>query len=291
MEIALDVVSQVSEQRERVRASLSRIKHKVAVMSGKGGVGKSVVTANLALALADKGFSVGILDADVDGPSIPRMLGVGEQRLGIEAGRVIPPAAIFNIRVASVALLLSDEETAVTWGGPNQSAFAWRGAMEMSTIREFLSDVQWGDRDLMLIDLPPGTAQLHSLVDLVPELAGAIVVTIPSRVAQATVKRSIDFARKLGVPLIGLVKNMDGFLCPQCATPIDLFPSGDAREIVADYGLPFVTSVPFDPSLARCSDRGSPYLLLFGDSPAAEAFRSIAGRIADFLERPPSPGL
>lgn len=274
--MALDVVSQVLKQREMVRSTLSRIKHKVAVMSGKGGVGKSAVTANLALALAQRGFSVGVLDADIDGPSIPRMLGAGGQRLGIEAGKVVPASAMLNIRVISMALLLSSEDTAVAWQGPEGSAFAWRGAMEMSTIREFLSDVDWGALDLLLIDLPPGTQQLHNLVELVPELAGVIMVTIPSQVAEATVRRSIDFARQLGVPVIGLVKNMDGLLCPRCAESVELFPGGDAPGLASDCAPDFTARVPFDPSLARCSDKGDPYLLLFGDSPVTRAFQSIA---------------
>lgn len=282
MEAGSGVVRQVLEQRDRVRAGLSRVKHKMAIMSGKGGVGKSAVAANLALALAHRGFRLGVLDADIDGPSIPRMLGVDGQRLGIAAGKVAPALAMFHIKVASMALLLPNEETAVTWEGPKQSPFAWRGAMEMSTIREFLSDVDWGELDLLLIDLPPGTEALHNLVELVPELAGVIMVTIPSQVAEATVRRSIDFVRKLEVPLIGLVRNMDGLLCPQCATPIELFPSGDASGITSGT-LPFLVRVAFDPRLARCSDKGAPYLLLFGDSPVAGAFQGLAERIAEFL--------
>lgn len=289
MEAGSGVVRQVLEQRDRVRAGLSRIKHKVAIMSGKGGVGKSAVTANLALALAQRGFSVGVLDADIDGPSIPRILGAGGQRLGIEVGKVTPATAMLNIKVISMGLLLSSEDTAVAWQGPDGSAFAWRGAMEMSTIREFLSDVNWGALDLLLIDLPPGTQQLHNLVELAPEMAGVVMVTIPSQVAEATVRRSMDFARQLGVPVIGLVKNMDGLLCPRCAESVELFPGSDAPGLASDWPAPFTARVPFDPSLARCSDKGEPYLLLFGDSPVTRAFHSMAEETAGFLELLPSP--
>ncbi len=282
MQSESDVIRQVSEQIERVNARMGKIKHKVAVMSGKGGVGKTVVTANLALALASQGYDVGAIDVDINGPALPKMLGVQRQQLNIGAEGALPAIGPLNIKVMSMDLILEDDETPVIWDGPEQSRFVWRSAMEMSTIREFLSDIEWGELDILLMDLPPGTHQLSNISQLIPNLAGVIMVTIPSEVSFLIVKKSAAFARELGVPVIGLIENMSGFVCPKCGTETALFNS-DREKISDDLGMSLLGKIPFDPRLSICSDGTVPFVIEHTDSPAGRAFIQIADKIKGYL--------
>ncbi|HKB26996.1 MAG TPA: P-loop NTPase [Methylomirabilota bacterium] len=245
----------------------------VAVVSGKGGVGKSSVTAGLACAWALGGARVGVLDADLNGPSMAKMLGVRGQRLTFAAGGVEPPRTGLGVKVVSMDLLLPSDAAPLVWDAATQAeAHTWRGTMEANALREFLADTNWGDLDLLLLDLPPGTDRLATIAGLVPRLAGSVVVTIPSGVAHLVVLKSITVAAQTGAPVLGLVENMAG-----------LFPGPDAAALARDAGIPFLGRVPFDPALAVACDAGEPFVALAPQSPAAQGLVAIAGELRTAL--------
>lgn len=264
-----DVLGQVLEQQARLRRRLEGVKSIVAVLSGKGGVGKSTLTAALAGCFATSGWRVGVLDADLNGPAMAKMLGVRGRRLQMVADAIEPPVSALGVRVMSMDLLLASDSTPLGWQAPTQAeAHTWRGSMEAQALREFLADTHWGELDALLIDLPPGTERLGPVAGLVPALAGTVVVTIPSEVSHLAVGRSITATRQAGIPVLGLVENMGG-----------LFPGPDAAAFAAEAGVPFLGSVPFDPALAAAADRGEPFAGGLSASPAARAFDAIAARI------------
>jgi ATP-binding protein involved in chromosome partitioning len=268
---------QFLEQVDKVRARMSKIKHKIAVISGKGGVGKSTVTVNLAVAFAVHGHAnrVGILDADIHGPSVPKIMGLTGQRLQVGPPGVLPAIASLGIRVVSMDFLLPDENAPVIWRGP----------LKMTAIRQFLSDVVWGDLDILLIDLPPGTGdEPLSVAQLLPELDGVIMVTIPSEVSQVVVKRAVWFARRLGMPIIGVIENMSGFVCPNCGAKVDIFQSGGGQKIAEELNIPFLGSIPIDPKICQDSDRGLPFIVEHAKSQASKAFMEIVKNIEAFLK-------
>src|SRR4030065_1851466 len=198
------------EQEQKVRERMNKIRHKIAVISGKGGVGKSTVTVNLAMAFAMHGHvnHVGILDADIHGPSVPKMLGIAGQRLQVGPLGAFPASGPLGIKVVSMDFLLPDENSPVIWRGP----------LKMTAIRQFLSDIVWGDLDILSIDLQPGTGdEPLSIAQLLPEMDGVVIVTMPSELSRAVVKKAITFARRLGKPIIGVVENMSGFICTDCS--------------------------------------------------------------------------
>jgi ATP-binding protein involved in chromosome partitioning len=241
----------------------------VAVVSGKGGVGKSSITANLAGACALDGWRVGVLDADLNGPSMAKMLGVRGGKLVVHDGAVEPPRGALGVKVMSMDLLLPSDAAPLTWEAPTQDeAHTWRGTMEANALREFLADTAWGDLDLLLLDLPPGTDRLLTLASLVPVLGGTIVVTIPSDVSQLVVRRSLTAARQGGAPVLGLVENMAG-----------LFRGPDAEALARDAGIPLLGRIPFDPDLAAAADRGEPFVSIAPDRPAAVSLRAIASSL------------
>ena len=273
-----EIQKEIEEERQRLKQNMSKIKHKIAVMSGKGGVGKSTVTVNLAMAFAMQGHvdRVGILDADIHGPSIPRMLGLkgyGFQVLG--PGVVIPAIGPSGIRVVSMDFLLPNDETPVIWRGP----------LKMRAIQQFLADITWGELDFLFVDLPPGTGdEPLSVVQLIPDMDGVIIVTIPSDVSQAVVRKAVTFAKELRVPVIGVIENMSGFVCPKCGTRVDIFKTGGGRKIAEDLGVPFLGSIPIDPQICADSDEGIPFIVRHPDSPASKAFMDIVEKIEKYLE-------
>jgi ATP-binding protein involved in chromosome partitioning len=272
-----NIVEQVAAHQARLAARMAPIRASVAIVSGKGGVGKSSVTSNLAAALAGRGLAVGVLDADLNGPSMGKMLGVRGQTLRIEPDGVHPAVSAEGVRVLSMDLLLPGDDTPVVWEAPTQAeAHTWRGTMEGTALREFLFDTAWGALDILLIDLPPGADRLPTLLDLQPGLTGAVVITIPSGVSHLVVRRAMTLARERGARLLGLVENMAGYACPACGTVGPLFegPGGEATS--AQHGLPFLGRVPFDPRLAAAADRGRPFVLDHGDTPAGRALAGIA---------------
>lgn len=264
-----NIVGQVEAQQARLRERLGRVRAIVAVVSGKGGVGKSSITANLAACFALDGARVGVLDADLNGPSMAKMLGVRGSKLVLHAGGVEPPRNTLGIRVMSMDLLLPSDAAPLVWDAPTQDeAHTWRGTMEANALREFLADTDWGDLDLLLLDLPPGTDRLWTVASLVPALAGTIVVTIPSDVSQLVVRRSMTAAAQCRAPVLGLIENMAG-----------LFPGPDAEVLAREAGTPFLGRVPFDRELAAAADRGEAFVAVAPERDAARALRAIAAMV------------
>jgi ATP-binding protein involved in chromosome partitioning len=277
-----DVAGQVAAQGQRLKARLSEVRYVIAVMSGKGGVGKSAITTNLAAFFAMQGWRVGVVDADINGPSLAKMFGVRDQRPRVAPEGVFPAVGPLGIQVMSMDLFLEADKTPVVWNGPQAETFVWRGTMEMHTVREFLSDVHWGTLDLLLVDLPPGTDRFSTLRDLLPDLHGTVVVTIPSAVSHLIVLKSITLARDLlHTPIIGLVENMTAYCCPTCGDVQPLFaPVPDSES---HLGIPLLGRVPFDPRLAVTGDSGIPYVIAHQETPAGQALRQVGERVQTFL--------
>ena len=268
---------QFLEQEKKLRARMSKIRHKVGVISGKGGVGKSTITVNLAIAFAMHGHtnSVGILDADIHGPTVPKILGLAGQKLQAGPAGVFPALGPMAMKVVSMDFLLPDENAPVIWRGP----------LKMTAIRQFLSDIVWGDLDILFIDLPPGTGdEPLSVAQLLPEMDGVIVATIPSEVSQVVVKKAVTFARRLGMPIIGVIENMSGFVCPNCGVKVDIFQSGGGKKIAEELDIQFLGSIPIDQKISEDSDKGLPFIIQHKDSPASKAFMEIVKKVETFLE-------
>jgi ATP-binding protein involved in chromosome partitioning len=273
-----DIIGQVEAQQGRLRERLASVRAVVAIVSGKGGVGKSALTANLACCLAQSGSRVGVLDADLNGPTMAKMLGVRGQRLVVAPAGVEPPRTSLGVKVMSMDLLLASDSTPLAWDAETQAeAHTWRGSMEASALREFLADTNWGELDVLLLDLPPSTDRLATVASLVERLAGTVVVTIPSDVSHLVVRKSITVAGQLKAPVLGLVENMAG-----------LFPGGDAARLASEAGIPFLGRVPFDPALAAAADRGEPFVAIAPESAAARALTTVAARIRAAIFPPAS---
>jgi len=264
------------EEMNKLRARMDRVKHKVAVMSGKGGVGKSLVTVNLAAALAAQGKRVGVLDADIHGPTVPKMLGMkGAQLEASTEGGIIAPTSPSGIKVASMDFLLPTQDSPVIWRGP----------LKMSAIRQLLSEVEWGDLDYLLIDLPPGTGdEALTVLQLLQDINGVVIVTMPNEVSGQVVEKSVTFAKQLKAPVIGLIENMSYLICPHCGDRIDLFGEGIAEKVAKSMDVPFLGAIPLDPRVAKDSDSGKPFVMENPDSPAAKAFKGIVVEIEKFIE-------
>ena len=249
-----------------LEATLRHIRHPLFVMSGKGGVGKSAVTVNLAVALANKGYSVGILDVDMHGPSIPSLLGL-DAHLAAQGDAVISPVLYKNaIRVVSMDSLLENRDTAVIWRGPKKTA----------AIRQFLSGVAWGKLDYLLIDSPPGTGDEHlAVLQAIPH-ARCIMVTTPQEISLADVRKAIHFLRRVKANLLGLVENMSGLSCPHCGGSIDLFSSGGGERLALERNIPFLGRIPVDPAMLVAADQKIPVVDLPVDTAAKEAFEHLA---------------
>lgn len=277
-----DILGQVVALKERMADRLSRVRHVVAVMSGKGGVGKSTLTTGLASVLAHRGRRVGVLDADLNGPTLARMLGVRGQSLRLTPEGVLPAVGAAGVRVMSMDLFLPDEATPVTWdhpGGLAADTTVWRGTMEATVLRELITDVAWGELDYLFLDLPPGSDRFAAVAGLLPRLSGVVVVTVPALVSQGVVRKAVGAARRRGDPLLGLVENMSGYVCPTCEGLGPLFPGGDAEKMAAALELPLLARIPFDPRLAAGSDAGLPLVLTDPDTPAARALAELAAKL------------
>jgi ATP-binding protein involved in chromosome partitioning len=288
-----NILGQVLAQRARVAARLAPIKHVVAVMSGKGGVGKSALTANLAAALGLQGRAVGVLDADIHGASAAAMLGArGQQVLVAETG-ARPAIGVAGVRVMSMDLFLEGDDTPVTWrhaGGLAADTFVWRGTLEANALREFLADTAWGELDYLLIDMPPGADRFETLLRLVPNLGGALVVTIPSQVSHLVVRRAVAAARQMGGHLLGLVENMAGLAGAEGEISRELFSEAEGHStssgqaFAAEMKVPYLGRVPFDPRLARTTDAGRPFVLEYGETPVGQAILSVVKKLQEGLQ-------
>jgi ATP-binding protein involved in chromosome partitioning len=276
------VVEQITAQMRQVQGRMVGIKHKLVVMSGKGGVGKSMTTVNLALALARMGYKVGLLDVDLNGPCVPRMMGMHGQRLTITPEGALPPIGPLNIKVASMDFFL-DATSPVRWKGPMDLSPVWLGLMEMNVIREFLGDVIWGELDYLLTDLPPGAAadKPPVIAGFIPDLAGAVVVTTPSEVASDVVQKSITYARDMGINVLGVVENMSQYRCPSCGAEHELF-EGNTEAMCEALNVPLLGRIPFDRTLAKTFDKGVP--LLDETYPTLQRYRQIAERVVTLAE-------
>ena len=256
-----------SHEAALIESRMNNIKHKFMVISGKGGVGKTSVSVNLATTLAKQGYKVGILDADIHGPNIPKMLGVEDQKPeGAEDG-IYPIKISENLFVMSIAFFISKKEDAIVWRGP----------MKHSVIKQFLGEVVWGDLDYLIIDLPPGTGdEALSTAHLLKKVDAALVVTTPQEVALLDSKKSITFCREIKIPIIGVVENMSGLSCPHCSKEIELFKIGGGERIANEMKIPFLGRIPLDPELVISSDDGKSFIENHPESNVAKAFAAIA---------------
>jgi ATP-binding protein involved in chromosome partitioning len=264
-----------AEQDKRLKENLSRIKHKLIVISGKGGVGKTTVAVNLAYGLAVKGYKVGILDVDIHGPNIAKMLGIEGERLTVSDFGIEPIVVLPNLKAVSIAVLTTNQDQPIIWRGP----------LKMATIKQFLSDVNWGELDYLIVDSPPGTGdEPLSVCQLIPNVSGAIIVTTPQDVAILDSRKSVLFAKELKVPIVGIIENMSGFLCPHCGRPIDLFGADGGKKSAVDLRVPFLGRIPVEPDMVKAGDSGKPLLSIKKDSIAAEVLDSIVSRIIEFIK-------
>jgi ATP-binding protein involved in chromosome partitioning len=273
-----EAYKRVLELDEAVKRRMGDVSYKIAVLSGKGGVGKSVVTANLALALASRGRRglVGILDADITGPTIPKLLNLRGRELLAGPTGIEPIIGPLDVKVVSMDYLLPNDYTPVIWRGPLKS----------TAIKQFLGDINWGKLDFLLIDLPPGTGdEPLTIAQSIPNITGAIIVTIPSEVSQIVVKRAVGFCRVLNIPIIGVVENMSGFVCPNCGAEVDIFMRGGGERIALEMGLDFLGRIPLDRRLCEASDRGELLVLSGEDTPTVRAFMNIAAKVEDYVKR------
>ena len=254
--------------------SLRRIKHKIVVLSGKGGVGKSTVAVNLAVSLGLAGNKVGLLDVDIHGPSVPKMLHLEDHRLESNGQKLIP-AEVGNIKVVSIGFLLQGTDDAVIWRGPRKAGI----------IKQFVEEVDWGELDFLIVDCPPGTGdEPLSVIQTLGNADGAVVVTTPQDVALVDVRKSIRFCEQLGLPVLGVIENMSGFVCPHCGEVADIFKSGGGERMAEQMNVPFLGRVPLDPLVVTAGDAGTPYVYTYAKSSAAQAFEPIVAGLANSLE-------
>lgn len=254
-----------ASEEERLAQRLACIRHKVVVLSGKGGVGKSTVAVNLAVALAEQGRQVGLLDIDLHGPSVPKMLHLEGWRPQGYGGGLLPVEFTMNLKVMSVGFLLPSEDQAVIWRGPRK----------YSMIRQLLADVEWGELDYLVVDAPPGTGdEPLAILELLGEIDGAVVVTTPQQLAITDVRKSIAFCRELHCRVLGVIENMGALTCPHCGEPVEVFGGRGGEALARATGVPFLGSIPIDPAVSLSGDSGRPYLLAKSSLAAADAFRA-----------------
>jgi len=257
-----------------LKRTMENIKYKLMVMSGKGGVGKSTVAANLAVALAKSGWQVGLLDADVHGPNIPKMLGLDTKQLQ-GTGNLIEAVSFYpNLKVISLAFLLPDPDSPIVWRGP----------LKHGAFKQLLSEVLWGKLDYLIVDLPPGTGdEPLSIAQLIKNVDGSVIVTTPQDVALLDSRKAVNFSRLLKIPVIGIVENMSGLLCPHCGKSIELFKIGGGEKAAKALRVPFLGKIILDPEIVKSCDSGIPFVEAYHDSDAAKAFFEISKKCEEFV--------
>jgi Mrp family chromosome partitioning ATPase len=251
---------------KKLKENMSKIKHKILVLSNKGGVGKSSVAINLACALSGKTFKVGILDVDLHGPSVAKMLGFEGKRLQGNSEGIIPMSVSSNLVAVSMASLIENSD----------SPLIWRGPLKAIAIKQFLGEVEWGNLDYLIVDSPPGTGdEPLSICQLIPELEGGVIVTTPQEVALLDSRKCVNFLRKLKIPILGIIENMSGLKCPHCGKNIDLFKSGGGEKAAKEFNLPFLGKIPIDINMVNSTDEGKPYIFQYKDSETTQAFNKV----------------
>ncbi len=256
-------------KKAKIKENMALIKNKFLVLSGKGGVGKSTVAVHLAVALSNRGYLTGLLDVDLHGPSIPKMMGLSGQKVSVGEGFLKPIAYNENLGVISMASILGDQDTAVIWRGPRKGG----------AIRQLLGDVLWGSLDFLIIDAPPGTGdEPLSIAQSIPGVR-AIVVTTPQQVAIDDVRRSLRFLDKVSLPIVGVIENMSGLICPHCHQEINLFKQGGGEALAREWGVPFLGRIPLDPNLVSEADAGRPYFQGHEDSAVVQALNQIVDEV------------
>ena len=244
---------------------MENIKHKFLVLSGKGGVGKSTIAANLAVWLSMQGNNVGLLDIDIHGPSIPKLLNLGDKSVQAEGNKVKPVLYSDTLKIMSIGLLLPDESNAVIWRGP----------MKHNLIKQFTSDVDWGQLDYLIVDCPPGTGdEPLSIIQLIGSADGAVIITTPQQLAVVDVKKCISFCKQLNLPVLGVIENMSGFICPQCNSKIEIFKSRGGEQMAKEHNVPFLGGIPIDCDMVSACDSGKPFVRFNTQSPTAQALCS-----------------
>jgi len=264
-----------AHERERLEKRLVGIRHKLMVMSGKGGVGKTTVAVNLGVIMAREGLRVGLLDADIHGPNVPKMLGVELKPLGGTRGGLRPIEVLPNLHIISMAYLIQDKDNPVVWRGP----------LKHSAISQFISEVEWGPLDFFIVDLPPGTGdEPLSVAHLIKDVDGSIIVTTPQDVALLDSRKSVNFSRVLKIPVIGIVENMSGMKCPHCGKDIPLFKIGGGERAAKELNVPCLGRIPIDPEMVQNCDSGMPYVMSHPNSEATKVFQSIAQQCKEYVE-------
>ncbi|MCK4419486.1 Mrp/NBP35 family ATP-binding protein [Candidatus Aerophobetes bacterium] len=267
---------QQDKTREKIKHRMDKIQHKLIIISGKGGVGKSMIAVNLAYGLLFQGKTVGILDVDIHGPSLAKMVGVENRQLRVLQDNVIEPIAITpSLKIITIASFLKDTDTPIIWRGP----------LKMKMINQFLGDVDWGKLDYLVIDSPPGTGdEPLSIIQLVPGLSGAIIVTTPQEIALLDSRKSVNFAKSLNVPVIGIIENMSGLICPHCGGKIELFKMGGGEKAAQELEVPFLGRIPIEPAIVDSTDQGRPFIRAYGKTPTAKLMDEIVGEIIKRVE-------
>ncbi len=260
-----------AEQDAAVNQSLAKIKNKIIVMSGKGGVGKTSTSVNLSIALANKGYKVGIMDVDLHGPDVPRMLGLKGMLNLSKNQKLEPMQSIENLKAVSIESLTNSKDDAIIWRGP----------IKYSAIKQFIGDVEWGDLDFLIIDSPPGTGDEPLTIAQTITDAKAIIVTTPQEVSLADVRKSINFCKTVKMDIYGMVENMSGFECPHCGESVDIFGSGGGERTADTAGIRFLGRVPLDPKVVACGDAGVSIQATHADSPVSKAIGEIADKVAE----------
>ena len=268
--------AKIAQQDNAITSALGKIRHKIMVMSGKGGVGKSTVSTNLALGLAKKGNKVGLMDVDIHGPDICRMLNLNEKlhESQTAGGGLIPPMKFGdNLKVISLEYMMEDRDDPIIWRGP----------LKVQAIRQFVADIDWGDLDYLIIDAPPGTGDEPLTVAQNIKDALALVVTTPQDIALADVRKSLNFCKHVEMEVVGMVENMSGFICPHCDESVEIFKTGGGEKTALEFGVNFLGRIPLDPKVVIGGDDGNPYLSSDEDSPAVKAFSTVIENVEKYL--------
>jgi ATP-binding protein involved in chromosome partitioning len=255
-----------------VKENMKDVKHKIVVLSGKGGVGKTTVATNLAMSFAKKGLKSGILDVDIYGPNVPKLLGLEGKHPQVDNKSIIPIAGPLDLKVMSMGFLLQNTDDAV----------AWRGPLVGKVIQQFLSDVKWGELDVIVVDLPPGTGdEILSILQSIPEIDGVVIVSTPQEVAVLDARKAIQLVKMMGVPILGIIENMSEFVCPHCGESYKLFGEGVTQKAADEFGIQHLGSLPLDPRIISFSDKGTPFVVEDPDSKAAKAFSQVVEKLSN----------